>query len=501
MNKQPNINELSSSGQRLVAEKIYRSNFYFFAKRAFSIVYPGETFQPNWHIETMCFELEQVIHGHNRRLIINVPPRHLKSYCAVIALPAFLLGLDPSIRIIVATYSQDLGTDHGERLRLLITSTWYKKLFPTTRMRTQNQEELRTTMGGGRRNVSPKSSTTGFGADVIIIDDLLNAADIGSDTVRRQAVQFYRDALHSRLNRQDTGRIISIQQRLREDDFPAFLLEQGGWRHLNLKAIATAPEIVSLYSQRKHVRNPGDLLFPQYQNQEVLDSIRRDVGNPAFSAQYQQEPVPPEGALLRLAALHFYENEIEREEFSGVIQSWDTAYSEEPGADFSVCTTWGYKGRCWYLIDVWRKRVAFPDLIDAVKSQKKKWQADRVVVEAIGTGLSLMQQFKHTDLNHRSWLKGFKPKGNKIDRVAEQSAQLESDAFLFPAWNPPWMEPLMQELRAFPSGRYDDQVDSITQALKYISAHRLAEGARSQPERKTPVRAPGRRLYGRRSQG
>lgn len=494
MNILASFDALQPKAKKHLLDDFCRKNLYWFAQRAFSIVYPGETFLPNWHIEAMCFELEELIRGRNHRLIVNLPPRHLKSYCAVIALPAFLLGLNPSARIIVATYSQDLGAEHGERLRRLMNSDWYQQLFPRTRIRTQNHDELRTTQGGGRRNVSPKSATTGFGADVIVIDDLINGAEINSETIRSQATNFYRDALHSRLNRQETGRIVSIQQRLHDDDFPAFLLEQGGWRHINLRATALADETFLLYAGRRHKRKAGGLLFPELQSEEVLQQIRRDIGNPAFSAQYQQEPVTPGGALLRLDKLRFYEEGLDYKDFHGILQSWDTAYSTEPGADFSVCTTWGYKDERWHLIDVWRQRVAFPELITAIKSQKQRWGAVQVVIEAIGSGLSVMQHFRNEDPKFRSWMKGVKPKDGKEQRVAAQTANLESGKFLFPAHDLPWKEALFRELRAFPNGKYDDQVDSLTQAVKFITTKHLVNDARPDPVRSKPVRAKGSRL-------
>lgn len=480
---------LSAEGEQTAARIIYREHFYAFARRAFSTVYPGETFTTNWHIETICFELQELMAGHNKRLIINVPPRHLKSFCAVIAMPAYLLGQNPSMSIIVATYSQDLGTEHGERLRRLMNSQWYQQLFPATKIQSQSQEELRTTQGGARRNVTPRSSTTGFGADYIIIDDIMNAADASSPVIRNQVIDFYRDALHSRLNNQDTGCIVSVQQRLHEDDFPAFLLGQGNWRHVNLKAIAETTERHPLFFGREEERSPGDVLFPQRQSRERLDAIRQEIGNPAFSAQYQQEPVTPEGALFRLDKFHFYDEEYERDDFNCVLQSWDTAFSTDPKADFSVCTTWGHRDEVWYLIDVWRKRVAFPDLVGAVKRLRQTWRADYVVVEAISSGLSLMQHMRSEDSAIRSWMRGYKPRGDKTNRAAAQTAQLESGRFQLPSAEKPWRNALLQEFRAFPDGKYDDQVDSIIQAIHMIVSHRITLPGGT--TRRNPIRSQG----------
>ena len=498
VHQQTNFDHLSDTGRLVVSSCLHSTNLFAFAMRAFAEVYPGTRFTYGWHIEAMCYQLQLLANGDIRRLMINIPPRHLKSFCVSIVLPAFLLGLDPSMRMLVATYGQELGTEHGLGLRALMNSSWYRSLFPNTRLASENQNEIRTTAGGGVRNVSPRSSTTGFGADVIIIDDLMNATDASSEAKRATAREFFSQALRSRLNDQESGRIVSVQQRLHEEDPTAFLLELGDWTHLNLKAIADRNETHQLFFGKTTRRQAGEALCPSRQSLETLEQIRHDLGNPAFEAQYQQNPVPPDGALLRMDRLHFY-NELpsECEEWPYVVQSWDTAHSPEPGADFSACTTWGFWRDHWYLIDVFRRRLAFPDVMSAIRAQKFAWHASTVLVEYAGSGQAIVQNFLRDTPGAREWLIGLPVRGDKVERVAGQTARLESGRFLFPGEETLWRDDLLRELRAFPNGRYDDQVDSIAHFVNWVSDRQLTTRGLER-RRSTPVRKKGRRLnYGR----
>ena len=492
--QQADFSQLSDAARVELSDRLQTANLFAFAQRAFAEVYPGTKFTYGWYIEVMCYQLQLLADDEVRRLMINIPPRHLKSFCASIALPAYLLGQNPSTRILIATYSQDLGAEHGHRLRALMNSSWYRRLFPNTGLASENQDEIRTIAGGGVRNVSPKASTTGFGADVIIIDDLMNATDASSETRRAAARDFFSQALRSRLNDQETGRIVSVQQRLHEDDPTAFLLELGDWTHLNLKAVADRNETHQLYFGKTVTRQAGEVLCPARQNLKTLEEIRHDIGNQAFEAQYQQNPVPPDGALLRMDRLHFYDElPCEGEEWPYVVQSWDTAHSPEPGADFSVCTTWGAWNDHWYLIDVFRRRLAFPDVMSAIRAQKFALHAGTVLVEYASSGQAIVQNFWRDTPGAREWLIGLPVRGNKVERVAGQTARLESGRFVFPAEETPWRDDLLRELRAFPNGRHDDQVDSITQFVNWSSDRQLTVHGLER-RRSNPVRRPGRRL-------
>jgi hypothetical protein len=197
-------------------------------------------------------------------------------------------------------------------------------------------------------------SATGFGADIIIVDDCMKADEARSETSRASVKSWFDGTLASRLNDKHNGPIISIQQRLHEDDLPAFLLDKG-YDHLNLPAIAEREETFDLGRGRSYLRKAGELLDPTRESKETLEQLRRELGPAVFAAQYQQDPVAPDGNLLRWEWFQTYDEEFERGDFQKVVQSWDTGMSEAPTSDWSVCTTWGFRERKWHLLDVYRR--------------------------------------------------------------------------------------------------------------------------------------------------
>src|SRR5207248_6012981 len=205
-----------------------RHDFSTFIERSFIELNPTTPFLPNWHIELIASELEACRRGQTTRLIINVPPRSLKSHCASIAFPAWLLGHNPSAQIICCSYAQDLANKLALDCRSLLHSDWYQQLFPT-RLSTERQAvpEFHTTAKGVRLATSIGGVLTGRGADFIIIDDPLKPDEALSEAQRTAANDWFDHTLYSRLNDKRTGVIIVIMQRLHEDDLTGHLLEKN----------------------------------------------------------------------------------------------------------------------------------------------------------------------------------------------------------------------------------------------------------------------------------
>ena len=445
-----------------------------------------------WYLKAICHALIDACEKPGSRLVITVPPRHLKSVAASVALPAFLLGRDPSRRIMVATYSQDLARLHATHCRTIMQSDWYQELFPGTRIADDGNRmlEIVTTKGGGRKAVSVGGSVTGHGADKMIVDDCLKADDARSDAKREEAKAWFSSTLATRLNDPGGGAIISISQRLHEDDLPALLLEKG-YDHLCLPAIAEKDERIAIGRDAYHERRVGDLLDRPGLTREKLEAERRNLGPQVFSAQFQQNPVAPEGNIIRLEWFGTYDEDREREDYYKVVQSWDTGLSDEPTADFSVCTTWGYREKHWDLLDVLRQRLAFPDLRRAVLQQRRVWRADEVVIEDAGTGIALWQEFRASrDFRPIMW----RVSQDKETRLIGVTGQLEAGLCRLPH-DAPWLEPFRHELRGFPFGRNDDQVDSMTQFIEYYLHRARSLLAERDPEtgRKLRIDRPDRR--------
>ena len=448
-----------------------RQHFPLFLMKAFETLHPGDRpLELAWYLHAICHALGEVRAGNERRLVITVPPRHLKSVTASVAFVAWELGHNPKAKIMVASYSQDLARHHSNQTRMIMESEWYRRDFPKTRISDRGNRalELETTAGGVRKAVSVGGSITGFGADIIIVDDCMKADEAKSPTVRLELRNWFDNTLLSRLNDKATGRIISIQQRLHEDDLPAYMLDKG-YRHLNLPAIAEKEEAVAVGAGRLHHRGVGDLLNPFRENKETLDRLRRDLGPVVFSAQYQQEPVAAEGNMLRLEWFGTYDEMPPRHRFLKVVQSWDTGMTAQPTSDWSVCTTWGFEldSHKWYLLDVFRRRLDFPDLRRAVVDLRKRYRADQMIMEEAGSGYAVYQDLRSKG---EKWPIMIRPVVSKEERFNGCLAEVEAGHFLLPA-DAPWLADFRSELRAFPHGKHDDQADSFSQFVKYQMLH------------------------------
>jgi hypothetical protein len=335
---------MAPSPANMYAE-LLRHDLCAFIHRSFLQLNASTQFLPNWHIELLAAKLEEVRRGTCKRLIINVPPRHIKSHATSIAFPAWLLGHDPSKKVLVVTYAQDFSDKLARDSRELMRSPFYQALFDT-RPSSEAISEYETTAGGYRLSTSIGGGLTGRGADIIIIDDPLKADEALSDTRRRSVNEWYDNTLRSRLNSQEDGAIIIVMQRLHADDLVAHVEANEPWDVVSIPAIAEHDEIYEFftpYGHRRIVRNDGDTLQPNLVSRDKLELLRRGMTDYNFAAQYQQNPQPPSGIIVKREWFKFYTPAEKPKEFSRVIQSWDTASKETELANYSVCTTWGLK--------------------------------------------------------------------------------------------------------------------------------------------------------------
>ena len=270
------------------------------------------------------------------------------------------------------------------------------------------------------------------------------------------------NTLLSRLDDKRTGAIVIVMQRVHVDDLTGFLLAQSDeWEVLSLPAIAECDEAIPLWGDRMHLRKSGEALSPKREPLDVLDALKLQIGSDAFSAQYQQAPAPPGGAMVKRHWVKRYSELPPASERLFTLQSWDTASKGGPDNDWSVCTTWIVsRKKLWYLVDVWRQRVDYPTLKASVQTLAKKWAARRVLVEDAGAGTSLVQELR----GRVSGIIAVKPNGDKVSRMAVASAKFEAGQVLLPE-RASWLPDLEAELFVFPGSRHDDQCNSISQAL------------------------------------
>jgi len=445
-----------------------------FVRKSFHVLNPSAIFYMNWHICAIAHCLEQVRLGKIKRVMITVPPRSLKTIMCSVAFPAFVLGHDPSKRLIVVSYSADVAIKYGNDFRTVVNSAENQAIFPGMRISAMknSQTEVVTTRNGFRLAMSVDGALTGRGGDIIIIDDPIDAlAAAISQKARDHVRNWYFNTLLSRLDDKRNGAIVLVMQRLHEDDLAGILLRGSDeWTVLSLPAIAEQDEQIPIGNGQIHNRRAGDLLHPEREPREVLESLRAGLGAETFAAQYQQQPVAPGGAMIKRDWIPRYD---QLPKSGQIIQSWDVASKQGEENDYSVCTTWLIHENKYYLMHVLRGRFDFPTLRTKVSEQEKLHKASQILIEDdAGFGTALIQELKTADFS----VIAVKPEYDKEIRMAIQAAKFEHGQVFFPQ-DSPWLRDLEDELFAFPRSRHDDQVDALSQALAYKSRSHLTKAS------------------------
>src|SRR5215467_1646853 len=320
----------------VVFQALLANNLTSFTEFAFGVVRPDVLFKPNWHFEAVTEKLSQVACGDIHRLIITLPPRTLKSLCASVALPAWFLGHYPWERVVVVSYSDLLARSHANDFRRLVNHPTYQDTFPAMRLERDTDREIMTTRRGKRIATSIEGTLTGLGGNLIIIDDPLKPGDAMSEAVRAKVIEWYRSTLLSRGDDKAATRIVVVMQRVHQEDLVGYLLDQGGFEILNLPAIAQRTETFDLGQGRSYTRQKGELLHPDHEPADVLRELKQTMGPIAFSAQYQQSPIPPGGTIIKRKWLTTYDD-IQIQPGDAVVMSWDIALSETECGDYSAC--------------------------------------------------------------------------------------------------------------------------------------------------------------------
>ncbi|HXN00205.1 MAG TPA: phage terminase large subunit [Candidatus Dormibacteraeota bacterium] len=447
---------------------VLRSDFTAFIERSFHELNPTTPFLSNWHIEVIAAELEACRRGQTKRLIINVPPRSLKSHCVSVAFPAWLLGHDPSAQIIAASYAQELASKLSTDCRALLLSSFYRDLFPT-RLSPQRQavQEFMTTRQGFRLSTSIGGVLTGRGADLIIIDDPLKPDEALSNVQRKAVNDWFDHTLYTRLNNKKNGCIILIMQRLHEDDLVGHVLSLEPWKVIRFPAIAEEHEthvIRSQYGTRRFERRAGEALHIEREPLGVLNHLREAQGEYNFAGQYQQLPAPLGGGLVRADWFKIYTSADLPAKFDFILQSWDTANKPTELSDYSVCTTWGIRQTHVYLLHVFRKRLGYPELKRALHEQADAFNPRIILVEDKASGTQLIQEMVSEGMHG---IKTYAPTMDKIMRMHSVTSTIENGFTHIPD-KASWLAEYLHELTSFPNGKYDDQADSTSQALDWF---------------------------------
>ena len=448
-----------------ILSALLRENLDSFIHKAFLTIAPGETFLPNWHIQHIAWLLERVFRGEIKRLMILLPPRSLKSICTSVAFPAWILGHDPTKKIICVSYGESLARKHALDCRSIVSADWFKRTFPKTRIDASKNTELEfmTTRRSYRLSTSVGGALTGRGGDLIIIDDPMKPEGAIFESQRETVNQWYSNTLVSRLNNKADDAIILVMQRLHVDDLAGHLLETEDWTVATIPAIAEEESQYELGAHGVYVRKPGELIDPRREPMHVLDAQKAQMGTQAFTSQYQQSPVPPGGGMIKWGWFQRFALQPAWQEGDRFVHSWDTAIKAGELNDFSVGTVCLMRKNEMYLLDVIRQRLEYPSLkrriIEVAKTYRYK--ADTILIEDAGSGSSLLQDIRDPDIPRPIPVK---PHNDKVMRMWAETPQIEAGQVFIPE-AAPWLSDFQAEIMQFPFGRHDDQVDSLSQAL------------------------------------
>jgi predicted phage terminase large subunit-like protein len=452
------------------AEKMRRS-LKEFTKRSWQTIEPGRDFHDNWHIDAISEHLQAVVEGKIRRLIINIPPRHMKSISVAVALPAWTWTIQPQKRFLFASYASSLSIRDSVKCRRLIDSPWYQQHFGQTFQLTgdQNQKQrFENSQTGYRIATSVDGALTGEGGDIIVIDDPHNVREAESSAVREGVLEWWDQAMQSRLNDPKTGAFIIIMQRVHEKDLTGHILanELGQeWDHLCLPAryeIGHPTPTVSSLGFNDPRTEEGELLWPERIDEPTLQNLERSLGSYASAGQLQQRPMPKGGGILR-AEWWVPWDKPDLPEIEYVIQSWDTAFSTKEKTSYSARTTWGvFKSRGQtnaIVLDMWYDRVTYPELRRIAQEAYNSYEPDAVLIEKKASGQSLIQDLRVAGVPVIEYL----PDRDKEARAHASSALLEDGRIYFPS-DKKWAKNLIDICAAFPATENDDIVDTCTQA-------------------------------------
>ena len=407
-----------------VKNAILRKSFSSFVQKCFYELNPSETFIKGAYIDLLCDQIQNMIEGKNQKLIINLPPRYLKSVICSIALPAFILGHNPSTKIMCISYGEELASKLAADCKSVMEADWYKALFPETRIRTDKKSvmDFETTKHGGRFATTISGAVTGRGADWIIIDDPLKPADALSDVVREKINELYGNTVSSRLNDKIRGLGLNPRGNIRAErlspDRLKVVLSEPAWAVAPGQPVAFYHEDILLgggiaeKDEKWQIKNritktittyerkKGELLHPEREGEKVVNSYRNSMSPFVFSAQYQQNPMPIGSGMIKQEWMKYYQALPSR--LDKIILSWDTAAKAMENNAYSACAVVGIgneNGQKYYLIEVFRGRLNFPELTKKVQEMSDKYERIAqgrtiTLIEDASSGTSLYQTLK-----------------------------------------------------------------------------------------------------------
>lgn len=454
-----------------------RADFWCFVELMFPVLHPGEPLVFAPYLEYIATVLMRVEARKYRRVLINLPPRHMKSILSSVLYPAWRMGRDPAAKFICISYSDDLAHDLSNLTRKVMRDPIYRAIFPGTRLDKTAVHYIRTPQGGYRYATAVGSHITGFGAHEIIVDDPIQPEDATSESAKQRFRSWLASSVLTRFNNPNLGALILVMHRLAPDD-PAGDFERTADFQIRLPLIAEKAEKVRWKGRVIFQREPGDPLNPDRFSLQQIDQLRASVPPHVFASQYQQRPTGGGSGMLSLDKWRRYDP-TKAPVYELLIHSWDIGATTTGNA--SVCTAWGLAKNeaghdAVYLESVQRLRLELPEVHAAIKSADKRDRPSLIIIDERGVGLGVYQQlaregYRHvkgsvetSDLLEREGQPAVKPSASKIDRFGTASLQIADGRVLLPT-EAPWLDSFLNEVAGFPNIADKDQVDSMTQLV------------------------------------
>lgn len=451
-------------------KSVLRSDFSSFVAKCFAYLNPGQLYHANWHLDAVGYQLQQCLDGKTKRLVILLPPRHLKSTIISVAWPAFVLGQFPERKFICASYGQDLANKLSNDTRAIMGSDWYRKLFPLTAISAQKdtQQFFETTQHGGRLATSVGGPMTGFGCDILIVDDPQKPTDMAHETSRHKAKDWFFNTALSRFNDPKNGIAIVVMQRLGEDDLIGALENLPDVEVLKIPARADIPIAYDLGHGLNYTFGAGEFLQEERFGPREFMAKRAEMGSRDFSAQYQQDPLPQDGGLLHW---DWFGECDELPVISELVMSIDVA-ATEAGGNFTAVTLWGHLDEHWYLAAAHRYQYDLAKVRQTIQSLDEKYEPDLLVIDGVGVGNGLIAELRSRGYKNIYATGASK---SKLERAYDVVAMIEAGR-VHVLSSIPRLADFRKEIISFPEGKSDDFVDSMTQVLRYpLRAVQLAQ--------------------------
>lgn len=471
------------------------ASLYEFVRQAWPAMEPGIEFVPSWHIQTICEHLEAVSAGDIHRLLINIPPRHSKSTIVSVAWCCWEWLAVPEQKFLCASYSGTLSIRDNLKARRLIQSPWYQERWGHmfTMSGDQNaKQRFENDKTGYRIATSVGGAATGEGGSRLILDDPHGAQDAQSDAMRGGALDWFDQVWSTRLNNPKTDAMVTVMQRLHQKDISGHIIEDiGGWEHVCIPAEYDNVRRKTSMGEYDPRKKTGELICPERFGSDEITKLKQLLGTYGASGQLQQDPTPAEGGILKTKFFQLWPREKRMPQFEYILQSYDTAFSENTSADPTGCEVWGVftlKGeRNAMLLDAWDEHLSYPDLrkrvIDDWSSEygadtspkagmpTKGRRPDRILVEAKASGQSLLQDLRLA----RVPAVGYNPgTSDKVARAHQTAPTLEigllwvPESAKLPGQAVSWAQPFMKQVAKFPVAEHDEYVDCMTQAVIYL---------------------------------